>query len=444
MLTLKLRYSVATAVVSLCVWGTAIAALAQATDAADQLSSDDLIDIVLSENPGLMGITERANAAMERVELAGALDDPTLSYSLAPGTISNSDFATGHKVDLSQSLPWPGKRAAQKQAAQARANIAQATSDIHRLTVIAATKSAFAEWYFIHEALRINQSSQRLLDDLLATAAGQYAAGNGSQQDVLQAELEGVLVDNHSHMLRQQFAIIQSKLNALMNRAPGTALAPPSQLPVLRLLPPAPVLIELASTQHPELRKLEYLVAEKDADLRWAEKETYPDFRVSAGYNSLWQPQAKRWTLGVSINIPFDQSRRRAKARAADAERRSAQWQFEDRRSELLGALAGVHAEVLHAQKSIALFEDRLLPLSQDRLDAAIGEYESGNGDFPNVITAERDKLNIEQALFRAKADLFRSHAELELRIGGPIPTLTPGAHETSMQHTYHTTGGGT
>ena len=216
MLTLNQRFPVAAATISLCVWGTFSASIAQTPNTTNQLSSDDLIEIVLSENPGLMGITERANAAMARIELAGELDDPTLSYSLAPGTIGNNEFASGHKVDLSQSLPWPGKRAARKDAARARADIAHATTDLHRLTVIAATKSAFAEWYFVHEALRINLTSQHLLDDLLASATSQYAAGNGSQQDVLHAELEKVLVENHYHMLRQQFVVVQSKLNALM------------------------------------------------------------------------------------------------------------------------------------------------------------------------------------------------------------------------------------
>jgi len=43
-----------------------------------RLFSDDRIEIVLSENPGLMGIEERANVGMAGAEIAGALDDPRL------------------------------------------------------------------------------------------------------------------------------------------------------------------------------------------------------------------------------------------------------------------------------------------------------------------------------------------------------------------------------
>ncbi len=443
MLTLTQCLSSAVAAIGFCACGLSSAAYAQSSTLPARLSSDDLIEIVLSENPGLMGIEERANAAMARVEIAGVLDDPTLSYSLAPGTVSNSEVPTGHKVDLSQSLPWPGKRAAQKDAARARANIAQATTELHRLTVIAATKSAFAEWYFIHEALRINKDNQLLLDDLVVSAASQYAAGNGSQQDVLHAELERVQVENRYHVVRQRYAVIQANLNALMNRQPSASLPPPSPLDAKQTLPPAPKLIALASTQHPELRKLEFVVAEKEADLLWAKKETYPDFRVSAGYNSLWQLQEKRWTLGVSINIPLDQSRRRAEARAAASERRSARWEVTDRRGELLSALVGAYAEVEHAYRSITLYQDQLLPLSRDRLVAAIDEFEAGSGDFLHVIDAERDKLRIESALFRALADLHRKRAELELRVGGPLPASNPDVDSELRQHPNQDSGDG-
>lgn len=401
------------------------------------ISPEEVISIVLSRNPSLAEVEEAAIAASARVEPAGALEDPTLSYALAPATIGNRSLDTGQRIELGQSLPWPGKLDAQEDAARERALAARETTALQRLNVIAAAKAAFAEWYFVHEALRLNRENQRLLEDLRASAEARFAAGRGLQQDVLQAEVEIALLDDRQLVLEQQRIAVQARLNALMNRAPDTAVPPPSALPVEPPMAPLPALIDRASAHHPELRTLEHLLAEKSADIRLAEKEFYPDFRVAAGYNSLWDAQDKRWTLGVSVNIPLDRSRRRAEVSAARADRRRAEWRLADRRAELLAELARIHAEVERAASSVDLFKDRLLPLSQNTLGVSVSEYQSGAGDFLDVIVAERNKLKIEDTLFRARADHYRALAELEFWVGGPLDPTFPTGNPSQTERPY-------
>jgi len=392
------------------------------------ISPEEVISIVLSQNPSLAEMEEAAIAASARIEPAGALDDPALTYALAPATIGNRSLDTGQRVEIGQSLPWPGKLSAQEDAARERASAARETEVLQRLNVIAAAKAAFAEWYFVFEALRLNRENQRLLEDLRASAEARFAAGRGLQQDVLQAEVEIALLDDRRLVLQQQREAVRARLNALMNRRPDAALPPPSALPAAPLPAPLPALVERAAVHHPELRRLQHQFAEKSADIRLAEKEFYPDFRVAAGYNSLWDAQDKRWSFGVSVNIPLNRSRRHAEVSAARADRRRVEWQLADRRNELLAELARIRAEVDRAAGSIDLFEERLLPLSENTLEVSVSEYRSGAGDFLNVIVAERNKLRIEDSLFRARADHYRSRAELEFWVGGPLES-TPSTN---------------
>jgi len=396
------------------------AATAQ-TQGGDRLSPDEVVSAVLSQNPSLAELKAAAIAAAARVEPAGALEDPSVSYALAPATISNTAFTVGQRVEVGQSLPWPGKLDAQVDAARQRARAAKENRARQRLQLVAAAKAAFAEWSFVHEALRLNRENQRLLEDLRASAEARFASGRGLQQDVLQAEVEIALLEDRYLHLQQQRDAVQARLNALMNEPPDAALPPPATIPSGQALPPRRDLIERASAHHPELRILEHRVAETSADIRLAEKEFYPDFRVEAGYNSLWEPQEKRWTFGVSINIPLNQSRREAELNAARADRRQAEWRLADRRSELLSELTRLHSEVERAANTIELFENRLQPLSQNTFDVSISEYESGSGDFLDVIAAERNKLKIEISAFRAKADYYRARADLEFWVGGPL-----------------------
>jgi len=395
---------------------------------SDRLSPEDVISAVLSRNPSLASIEEAAIAASARVEPAGALEDPSLSYALAPGTISNSAFTTGHRIDLGQSLPWPGKRAAREEAARQRARAARESRALQRLQLVAAAKAAFAEWSFVHDALRLNRENTRLVEDLRASAEARFASGRGLQQDVLRAEVEIALLQDRHLDLQQEREAVQARLNALMNEAPGSALPRPVPLPAEPVLPALPALIERASAHHPELRILEHRVAETSADIRLAEKEFYPDFRASAGYNSLWAPQDKRWTFGFSVNIPLDRSRREAEVNAARADRRRAEWRLADRRNALLSELVRLHAEATRAAKAVDLFAERLLPLSAQTLEVSLSEYESGAGDFLDVIAAERNRLEIETSALRAAADRYRARAELEFWVGGALEAPSPNA----------------
>ena len=388
---------------------------------SSMLTPDRLIAVVLRDNPNLAEAEEAAFAAAERVQPAGALDDPVLSYALAPETIGNRNLDTGQRIEVSQLFPWPGKLNARKDAARERASAAATATESRRLTIIAATKAAFAEWYFVHQALRLNTESKRLLENLRAIAESRFAAGRGLQQDVLQTDVEVALLENQRFTLEQQQTAVQARLNRLMNRRPDTDLPNPADLPQYRPLQPLSALTHNVQHPHPELRRLDHLTSEKQADLRLAERERFPDLRFSGGYNSLWDDDEKRITAGVSVNIPLNQSRRRAEESAAHAEWRAAEWRLADRRIELHGAIVRTYAEVERAGKSVLLHRDRLVPLVQNTLDVATAEYESGAGDFLNVITAERNKLKIDQSMYRALADHYRQLAQLELWLGGPI-----------------------
>jgi outer membrane protein TolC len=368
-----------------------------------------------------------AEAAAYGIEPAGSLDDPMLSYGVAPLT-AGADRSLNQNVDFSQKIPWPGTLAARESAARFEAVAAGRDVDSLRLQLIAQAKSAYAEWRFIDLALDIHHATQALLDELIATAQTRYAAGRALKQDVLQAEVERADLDNRLLRLLRQRATVQARINALLNRAPNAPL--PAAAPIS--LQPAPPALEalkpLALAQHPELSRLDAEISASESRVTLAEKAFYPSFQVGVGYNSLWEETDKRPFFGVSINVPFDRSKRRSELDQARAEMRRTQLSLSQRRAELLAALATARAEVFEAQSSVALYQDELVPLATEYLQAAIADYQSGAGAFLNVITAEQRKLETDLELARARADYVRRLAELELWAGGSLDASSPTA----------------
>ncbi|MCO6442060.1 MAG: TolC family protein, partial [Nitrococcus mobilis] len=171
---------------------------------------------------------------------------------------------------------------------------------------------------------------------------------------------------------------------------------------------------QTAIETHPELERLQAQLAAQRAEVGLANKNFYPDFQLSTGYNSLWEEEDKRWSVGVSINIPWNRSKYRSLLDAAQAEAMRARWQLVDRRAELLAELVRTRAELVESSEVIELYQERLVPLARDNLDAALADYRAGAGDFLEVITAETKKLMTELRLARARADYLRRLAALE------------------------------
>ncbi len=391
------------------------------------MTADDLAAWALEANPGLAATEAAAEAAAYRIEPAASLDDPMLSYGVAPLT-GGADRSLNQRVDVSQKIPWPGTLTARESAARFETVAAERDVDALRLQIVAQAKSAYAEWRFIASALDVHHATQALLDELLATATARYAAGRALQQDVLQAELEQADLENHLLRLLRQRAGVQARINALLNRQPDAPLPAAAPISPGAAPPTLEALQSLALARHPELLGLNARISASESRVALAEKAFYPDFQVGVGYNSLWDETDKRPVLGVSINIPLDRGKRRSELGSARAEARRTRHSLAERRAELLAALATARAEVIEAQSSVALYEDELVPLAAEYLQAAIADYQSGTGAFLNVITAEQRKLETDLELARARADYVRRLAELELWAGGSLDAPLPGA----------------
>lgn len=386
----------------------------------DVLTAETLARWVVDANPGLDAVEAAAESAAFRIEPAGSLDDPMLSYGVAPLT-AGADRSLNQRVEISQKIPWPGTLAARESAARYEAAAADREVDALRLAIIAQAKAAYAEWRFVDEALSVNQATRSLLDDLIAVAETRYAAGRALKQDVLQAEVERADLDNQALRLQQQQSAVKARINAMLNRAPDAVL--PDAAPI-RLQPKPPVLADLqqmALSQHPDLARLNAQIATSRSRVTLAEKAFFPDFQIGVGYNSLWDEVDKRPVLGVSINIPLYRDKRRSELDRALADRRRAEHALSERRADLLADLAEARAQVLEMHDAVAIYADRLVPLAEEYLEAAIADYRSGAGPFLNVITAEQRKLDTDLAHARARADYQRRIAELERWTGGQL-----------------------
>lgn len=386
--------------------------------AASELHPDALVAAVLARNPDLASLQHAWRASATRPAQVRALDDPNLAYGFSPATLGEDDLDFGQRIELSQKIPWPGKRRLRGEQAESEARAAfEHVADARRLLTREALAN-YAEWFFVHRALAITRENRKLLADVQRLAEDKFATGRTSKQDALQAEVEGHHLEHRVITLERQRLVARARLNTLLRRAPDLDLPPP---PATLAYPVGKSSLrhwlDRAVESRPDLRALARRIEARRAGVELARLDFKPDFTVMGIYNSMWARDEHRAMIGAGINLPIGGDRR-----AALAERR-AELAAEEAR--FAAAVDRVALEVTEAYEALAesrhvirLYRDTFIPSAREHLDAARADYDAGKADILALLTAEKNLRLARLGLQQALTDYHTRRAELRAAAG--------------------------
>jgi outer membrane protein TolC len=348
---------------------------------------------------------------------------------LAPQSIGRNDVDLGGRLEISQKIPFPGKRRLRGEAANAEASAAGRDVLDMRLQLVESAKSAMAEYYLVYRALDVNQKNLALLTRFRNNAQSRYENKLVPLQDVVQTDVEIGREQGRTLTLERMKQVAVARLNTLMHLPPESPLPPaPSKIAPEKSLPEAAVLRAQALAQRPDLQRLADQIAGAEAALALARREYYPDFEVLAAYDSMMgngpaRPLAPQ--IGVRMNLPVRTGRRAA----ALAENRA-------RIAQLSAQLAGqsdqvgfqvqeAYAQVRESDKMVLLYQKTILPRAGENVEAAQSAYEAGKIPALSYIEAQRSQVAVLDKYYEAVADLFRRRSTLQRVIGGPVSLPT-------------------
>ena len=385
------------------------------------------VRVVLRRNPSVESARQGWRAAVARVRQAGWLDDPMMALEVAPLSIGSSTARFGYTAAVSERLPWPGKLALDESVARAEAEASRSDFEATRLD-LALTASLLYDQYFVAvRALEINAQHVALMRDLKTGALAQFESGRGSAQDPLQAEAELTHMEHDAVILASQRDITVAQMNELLHRDPDLPLpAPTKNVSVSATAPDSSSPAHLADEavkRRPEIDSMRSHARAEHARAERAGRDAYPDLAVSTSYNSMWDTPEHRWMVGLSVSVPIVTGRRAGavdEANAARARFDSETVRLTDKaRTEVVVAWKRLEesAHVLH------LYEERLLPVARDQIDAARAGFVSSRNDFVAVIGAEKNLRSVELDYQMMRADFDRRRAELD-RALGRVPGL--------------------
>ena len=358
-----------------------------------------LLEYARQNNPDLAAMQHEAAAAAQRVQPAGALPDPVLRVELenfnnygnssSPSLLPSKVGQT--KYTLMQQLPAWGKRDLRRNAAEADARQAQARASVLWAEQAARIRTAFAQYFLASRNERITRELLDLVARMEQVAQTRYAGGLAPQQDAIRAQLEQTAMRSELIAVANEKRQVQARLNALLGRAPGAALAEPQGLPGLTgvVALPATELQNRARSANPlvlaEAARLQAAQSNRDLTLR----NRYPDFNVGITPTQMGS-RVTEWMLMVEVNIPLQQSTRRSQEGEAAAMVEAARARAEAAANQAAADVEEQLSALEAARRSEDLIRTRQLPQAELSLQSALAGYETGKVDFTSLLEAQR------------------------------------------------------
>ncbi|HYD95919.1 MAG TPA: TolC family protein [Noviherbaspirillum sp.] len=389
-------------------------------------SLQSLLDFARANNPEYASMRHEAEAAAQKAASAGALPDPKLRVELQDITRmgeQNPTLLPGRagrtRYQLMQELPWFGKRGLQREIATMEADSAQGRAGASWAELANRIKAAYAQYYTLHENERLTREILDLATRLERLTQSRYAGGLAVQSDAIRAQVEQANLRHELAALESEKRMVRARLNMLLARPGNAPLAEPERLRAL----PAPAKLDHAALEdrvrgrNPQLfaEESRLKAAEKNRDLAY--RNRYPDLALGIApmqYGS----SVKEWEVMIEMNIPLQQTARRAQEREAEAMLAAARARREAVANQVLAELAENLAGLESARHNEAIIADSLLPQAELAYRSALAGYENGKVDFATLLDTQRQIRMARQSRIKAQAEAQTRLADIERLLG--------------------------
>ena len=399
---------------------SAIPARAQTAEPPSAPPVEQLVQEALSGAPSIAAMRARLAAALDQVAPAGALPDPMVALSLQdmsfPKWTVGTDQMSMIGPEVQQDFPFPGKRAARRDAAGAEATVRAAGLEQLQREIAAQVRTLYARVYALDREQAYLAAAREMLDMLSATAASRYSVGETDQEAVLKAQLEvSQLAARVDDVAAERWALVAA-LNRLLDRSGAAPLGQVSILPTPSV-PPRPW-EDLAVKSSPEVAIRQASVAAAEKRVALARLDLRPDFTTGAalGLRGGFDPAV---TLRFGLVLPlWRKSKQVPMLHSAQADLDAERAELRDAEASARSAAARLAAEWQRAVRQVDLYQQAIVPQSSAAVDAARAAYLVGRGDFLTVVDDFNRWLDARVELSRREADRFATWAELQALTG--------------------------
>ncbi len=409
----------------------------------DNMTLSQLVDIALANNPTTQIAWEDARATAAAWAEARGLYYPKISGSAGYFNARDGGSSTGGAafdeqygnigLSLNYLLLDFGGREAEIDAARlallnANWNQNQAIQNVLRDVADVFYKYIGSKALVLADEINLQEAQTSL-----EAAELRLEAGVGTLPDVLQARATLAQVQLNLVEDIGDVEIYRGLLASVVGWPANTIFDVSKQvgeLPLEALRDNVNDLIDIGMKNRPALAAVQASVREKEAELREAKSEFFPDISATAQVFRFWvRPDGEssefftNYLLGVQLQVPIFQGFTLINAvRQASAELESARASLRLQEQIVIDEIWNSYYKFRTAVQSVEA-ADVLLVSSIESYDASLTRFRSGVGDIIELLNAQTTLAEARAEQVQNTTDVFTSYANLINAIGTEIPS---------------------
>ncbi|MET0619269.1 MAG: TolC family protein [Thermoanaerobaculia bacterium] len=384
----------------------------------------------VAQNPSIVEMEARIEAARQRVEQADALPDTEIEVGIqdippSDFSFSRDDF-TMEKILARQAFPAAGKRPARTRFAEAEVAATEAEHMRHVVELAAEVADAFFALAGVDARSRILQASRERLRSAASAASERYRVGKGPQADVLRANLEVTSAEEKLLGIAAERRAAAARFNTLQALSSSVPVAPvelPADAP---RVPGFETALAQALSESPGVAAAEASVRRAEERLELARLERRPDFIATAYYAARVDYDDFIGAF-VGLSLPFLQpGRLKAREAEGEADLSGARAGLSMARNDIEREAAEAYAELERALEQSRLYASSILPQAESTALAAREAYVVGQVDFLTYIRSALDLDAYAAELADRRSQAWRAAAAVQRATGLSILPLMP------------------
>ena len=357
------------------------------------LSLTEAVRLAEQESPAILARRAAAESAADAIAPAGALPDPQLVAGVdnLPVTTGDAfsltnDFMTMRKIGVVQEFPREEKRQLRTERAQAVAAREQAILASAQLSVRESVARAWIARVTAERRLELLKTLDPRAQAQVAAATAALSSGRGSVADAIAAKAAQAMLADRISQAEREVAETRAEFARWLPDVGERPLGDAANWSELGVDPDSLV---TQATHHREL--LAYEAAEKIAttEVALARAEKKPDWSLEFDYAQRGPRYSNMISLEFRVGLPlFSGSRQDPTIASKQAALAQIEAEREDARRMHAADLRKIIVVWRSARERVERYERELLPLADDRAEAALAAYRGGRVDLQASLTA--------------------------------------------------------
>jgi outer membrane protein TolC len=396
------------------------------TLAATPLSS--LLREAADRNPDIAAALRAWQASTQVPSQVSVLPDPQVSVQhFSVGSprpfagYSNSNFAY-LGFGISQEIPYPGKLSLRAENALRDAAIRRAQYEATRRSVLLQVKECYFQIAYLQKTLEVIQRNQTVLAQIVRITEARYRLGQGTQQDVLKAQLQATKLLGESARKRDLLERQRALMNKLLNRAAAEPPVEADELTESALTMTSDDLLARVRTQTPEVTGAQEAINRQSLQLELARKDRYPDFNVQYAWQHTGGPFRDYYMLTFSARLPiYRRKKLDPEIAQTTAELHRSRREYEGQVQQAYFDVRDQYIAATTAAGLLKIYREGTIPQALAAFRAGLAAYQAGTLDFASVLSSFLDSLTFDEEYWKTLADHETALARLEQITGATI-----------------------